>query len=196
MAQRNSGYERKERDLYQTPAWVTRALIPHLPERVRQIWEPAAGGGQMVAALDGAGYQVVGTDIAAGHDFLTAPPPHPFDAIVTNPPFIIGQQFIERALQLTQPIGGVVALLFETNLGHAKSRAHLFRDCPAWSKKIELLDRIVWFMEVNGKPKKSPSQNHAWFVWDWQYEGPPAVAYASNDEKRTGLNTLGVSAHA
>jgi len=31
MSQRDSGYERKERDLYETPAWVTEAVIPHLP---------------------------------------------------------------------------------------------------------------------------------------------------------------------
>jgi hypothetical protein len=31
MSQRESGYERKERDLYETPEWVTEALLPHLP---------------------------------------------------------------------------------------------------------------------------------------------------------------------
>jgi hypothetical protein len=30
MSQRNSGYERKPGDAYETPAWVTRALAPHL----------------------------------------------------------------------------------------------------------------------------------------------------------------------
>ena len=30
MSQRHSGYVRKERDLYETPEWVTEALIPHL----------------------------------------------------------------------------------------------------------------------------------------------------------------------
>jgi hypothetical protein len=31
MSQRESGYARKERDSYETPAWVTAALVPHLP---------------------------------------------------------------------------------------------------------------------------------------------------------------------
>ena len=31
MSQRASGYERKTLDLYDTPAWVTAALLPHLP---------------------------------------------------------------------------------------------------------------------------------------------------------------------
>jgi len=48
MSQRDSGYQRKERDLYETPAWVTDALIPHLPTSDCVVWEPAAGGGKMV----------------------------------------------------------------------------------------------------------------------------------------------------
>ena len=31
MSQRESGYERIDRDLYETPEWVTEALLPHLP---------------------------------------------------------------------------------------------------------------------------------------------------------------------
>jgi hypothetical protein len=51
MSQRESGYQRKLLDQYKTPAWVTLALIPHLPEFIGKIWEPACGGGKMVAAL-------------------------------------------------------------------------------------------------------------------------------------------------
>jgi hypothetical protein len=43
MSQRKSGYERKERDSYQTPAWVTLALVPHLPWLPGRVWEPACG---------------------------------------------------------------------------------------------------------------------------------------------------------
>ena len=42
MSQRASGYERKELDLYQTPAWVVDALAEHVPLRGRTIWERAA----------------------------------------------------------------------------------------------------------------------------------------------------------
>lgn len=31
VGQRNSGYERQERDSYPTPRWVTEALLPHVP---------------------------------------------------------------------------------------------------------------------------------------------------------------------
>ena len=42
MSQRESGYERIERDCYETPEWVTRALLPHLGN-IKSVWEPAAG---------------------------------------------------------------------------------------------------------------------------------------------------------
>jgi hypothetical protein len=38
---RESGYQRKLLDQYETPPWVTLALIPHLPEFTGKVWEPA-----------------------------------------------------------------------------------------------------------------------------------------------------------
>ena len=37
MSQRESGYQRKPLDQYETPPWVTLALIPHLPEFVGNL---------------------------------------------------------------------------------------------------------------------------------------------------------------
>ena len=84
MSQRPSGYERKDGDCYETPAWVTQALIPHLgPSRL--AWEPAAGSGKMVQALREAGYAVEQSDIADGCDFLAAPALHSADLIGHQP---------------------------------------------------------------------------------------------------------------
>jgi hypothetical protein len=74
MSQRESGYERKALDHYETPSWVTLALEPHLPEIRGVIWKPACGGGKMVAALRQAGFDVIGSDILEGVDFLHHPP--------------------------------------------------------------------------------------------------------------------------
>jgi hypothetical protein len=64
MSQRVSGYDRKGRDSYQTPEWVTGALTPYLRTLgVKKIWEPAAGDGQMVTALRKDRFGVIGTDI-------------------------------------------------------------------------------------------------------------------------------------
>ena len=178
MSQRESGYARKERDLYETPEWATVALLPHLPQRSLSIWEPACGSGKMVEPLMRAG-DVYATDIHEGSDFLSyvATAGEAVNAIITNPPYELATQFCEHALRLMEPCAGMVAMLLRTDFDHAKSRAYLFRDCPAFAKKVVLTRRIAWFVEANGKPKASPSFNHAWYIWDWRNSGAPTIAY-------------------
>jgi hypothetical protein len=168
MSQRDSGYERKERDLYETPEWVTEALLPHL-RPILSVWEPACGSGKMTRVLARVA-GVVATDIATGDDFLEAE--KRADCIITNPPYELATQFIERALSLTAD-SGLVAMLLRTDFAHAKTRQHLFQH-PAFAKKIELTKRIRW---IEGS-KGAPSFNHAWFVWDWQNLGKPTLAHS------------------
>lgn len=171
MSQRDSGYERKPLDCYETPEWVTLALVPHLPRPPRAVWEPARGSGKMMAALGVLDVQIVGTDIATGDDFFSVNIPS--DAIITNPPYDSATQFIIRALCLMEPVSGMVAMLLRTDFDHAASRRCLFADCASFCKKIVLTKRIRWIEGSTGQP----SFNHAWFIWDWQHKGPPTLAY-------------------
>ena len=186
MSQRESGYERQERDLYETPAWVTEALLPHISRyRKDAVWEPAAGSGKMAAVLARHFDTVYQWDISDDNrsggivaDFLDfEEQPDGFQAIITNPPYEFAAEFCEQALRLTEPDGGMVAMLLRTDFDHAKSRTHLFRDNPAFAKKLVLMKRIAWFVEADGKPKASPSFNHAWYIWDWKHSGPPSIGY-------------------
>jgi hypothetical protein len=175
MSQRDSGYERKERDLYETPSWVTQALIPHVPERVNRVWEPAKGNGKMWAALCDARRfrEVYGTDINDGRDFFEQDNPEGFEAIITNPPYVAATEFIHHALNLTGGLTqGFVAMLLRTDFDHANSRRELFELGP-FAKKVVLTKRIKWFEDSKGQP----SFNHAWFIWDWKHQGAPVLAY-------------------
>src|SRR5690348_7498168 len=106
MSQRDSGYDRKEHDLYETPEWVTRSLLPHVPERVKSVWEPACGGGKMFMVLNGYFPSVFGTDIRQGRDFLKEQYCS-VHAIITNPPYTLAEHFISHALELTARAGFV-----------------------------------------------------------------------------------------
>ena len=172
MSQRDSGYERKERDLYETPEWVTEALFPHI-RKPNAILEPACGTGKMLRVLMRFCDAVKGTDIEGGLDFLKFERPV-HGAIITNPPYINAADFISTALRLTKPTGGMVAMLLRTDFDHAKTRAVLFANHPAFAKKVVLTKRIKWFEDSKGQP----SFNHAWFIWDWQHQGAPTLAYA------------------
>jgi hypothetical protein len=169
MSQRDSGYERKERDLYETPEWVTEALMPHIPERVASVWEPAMGSGKMLNVLLRQGYRAFGGDISTGQDFLLAESSE-CDAIITNPPYEHARMFVVHAIHLTAR-SGFSAMLLRTDYDHASTRKHLFM--PPFAKKLVLTKRIRWFEDSKG----SPSFNHAWFIWDWKHSGPPTLAY-------------------
>jgi hypothetical protein len=178
MNQRAGGYQRKELDRYQTPAWVTAALVPHIPNIAqRHVWQPAAGGGQMVRELAKHCPNVYGSDIETGIDFLRQNNALAADAIITNPPYALERQFIEHALALTKLTTGIVAMLLRTNYDHAATHQHLFSDCNAFAKKIVLTKRIVWFDD----PGATPSFNHAWYLWDWLHDGPPVLAYGPGE---------------
>lgn len=209
MTQRHSGYERLERDAYMTPTWATDILTREIATRLRPgatIWEPAAGTGQMAQALQMAGYRVVSSDIHAPTDSGTLQSnrllvgdfldegcpflPFGFDAIVTNPPYKRAEDFVRRALALTRPTGGLVAMLLGAKFDWGKTRSDIFSDCPAWGLKIVIVDRIVWFDPQPGD--SSPSEDHAWYVWDWRgqfgrsirYAGAPADVLADIAAKR------------
>jgi hypothetical protein len=173
MSQRPSGYARQENELYQTPSWVTETLLPHLPFVGGTCWEPACGGGWMSQVLQHAGFTVSLTDKTQGDDFLGFESAGGIASIITNPPYNQAQEFIEHALKLLEPQRGFCAFLLRVDYDSAKTRRHLFAEHPAWCKKVVLTKRIVWFEEGG----KSPSFNHAWYIWNWRHTGPATLAY-------------------
>lgn len=168
MAQRKSGYDRKPRDLYETPDWVSEVIKPHIPIG-SVIWEPACASGKMARVLNADYVSDLVTDYGMnGVDFLASGlniVPHT-TAIVTNPPFHrAAERFIRHSLALMRPVRGCVAMLLPVDFDSAKTRCDMFADHPAFHKKIVLTSRIVWFEKDDGTD--NPSANHAWFLWDY-----------------------------
>lgn len=196
MAQRASGYERKERDLYETPPWVTNVICEELLGPQHFVWEPAAGSGKMQRAMQKQGLRVFASDISPGEhldcveNFLnTWVAPADVIAIVTNPPYIQAESFVRHALDLMRPRSGIVAMLLRADWDSAKTRRDLFADHPAFAMKLTLLDRIQWF-DGGGA---GPSVNHAWFAWDWMQKGrAPMLRWAGNPEKAKKVAQLGL----
>ena len=195
MSQRTSGYERIPDERYETIAWPVAALLLHL--EVQHAWDPCdRGSGRMVATLRAAGVTATGTT----SDFFTVTaPPADITDIVCNPPYGESRRgelavgFIEHALEL--PVARV-AMLLRVDFDSAISRQHLFRDNPSFAGKIVLLNRIKWFAGPS-----SPSDNHAWFLWNRAHVGAPLIRYATRSEaewvmeskRRAALGSLPIS---
>jgi hypothetical protein len=186
MSQRHSEYELLPGDCYYTPAWVTEALLSaeDFPE---PIWEPACGAGHITRIFERRGILYDSSDLMAGGlDFLSAEKGDCWDynSIITNPPYSHGLagKFVRHALELTFPEHftdtsecGKVAMLLPLAWDSAKGRRDLFKDHPAFKAKYILTKRIRW--ENLEQKKNGPSQNHAWYVWDWKHSGPPTLGY-------------------
>jgi hypothetical protein len=88
-----SGFDRRGRDFYATPTWVTEALLWHVRFR-GPVWKPSCGDGAISTVLATHGYDVVSTDIAEcgfgtpGVDFLACRSVRSeCGSIITNPPY-------------------------------------------------------------------------------------------------------------
>jgi hypothetical protein len=186
MRERNLGYARQDRDFYPTPDWPTAALLRtvRLPNGI--IWEPCCGDGAMVRVLEDHGHHVVATDLfdrgygEGGRDFMLEDRlPDGVTAIVTNPPYGRGlYRFVDHALELTRPVGGMVAMLLpiQWQTGATNSKRLLI---PAFEASVILTKRIVWFAGADGKPAKQPQENHCWLIWDWsRAPGPARLLFA------------------
>ena len=150
-----SRYKRRELDFYPTPPEVTIALMEFLKLPKSEIWEPACGNGAMVNVLKEYGHQVTGTDIVTGNDFLKTS--GKYDAIITNPPFNISEQFIEKALKEAP----IVAMVLKSQYWHAKKRLKLFND-----NKPAFILPLTWRPDfLNGERGGSPTMEVIWTVW-------------------------------
>ena len=161
----NNDGGRPENDFYPTPREGSVGLLQR-EVFTKDVWEPACGNGAMSKVLQEWGHRVYNTDIeprmdgAGKIDFLKcqvlmAP------CIVTNPPFILAQEFAQHALDLGAE---KVALLCKLAFLETQERGD-------WLEKSPL--RFVWVFKKRlslyregVKLKNGGMIAFAWFIWE------------------------------
>ena len=161
-------------DFYPTPREVIDNLLINRICIEGTVLEPCCGDGVIVQALRndcGARVQVDAIEIDESHspqlksagidnvqfcDFLTANITKRYDYIITNPPFSLAQEFIEKSLTLADK--GVIMLLRLNFLGSQKRHDFWIKNPPS---AIYVLSKRPSFTG-NG----TDNQDYAWFVWD------------------------------
>jgi len=120
-----NNYKPGPMDKCQTPPYAIEPLVQWL-WRYDVIWECAAGDGILARALHSEGFQVICSDIdpkadGPGYvlDFLTENLHMNYDVIVTNPPYSLKYQWLERCYELGKPFALLLPL--ET-LGAARAQ--------------------------------------------------------------------------
>lgn len=168
MAQRHEAHD--SLDDFPTPPWAVRAFCEWLnPCDDATVWEPAANRGYMVKGLQGYFGTVYASDI---HDYGAGFPQNDFlfpgeslhrpQWIITNPPFRLAEQFVERALDIAT--GGVAVIARSVWAEGIGRYENLFKPHPpAW-----VLQHVERVPMVKGRydPKASSATGYSWFVWD------------------------------
>lgn len=142
-------------DIFHTPDWPIDSLVRYLPKEWK-LWESADHNeGRIVQRLRHHGYDVTGTDILNGFDFLSPlmPPPE-FDAIVTNPPYSIKDKWLQRCYDLGKPF----ALLMPITAMGEQERYRMYKK---YGISILMLPERVDFVTPSGEG------SGAWFYCAW-----------------------------
>ena len=161
LANSSTDNKRRELDYYPTPPDVTHALMRFLDFIPLEIWEPACGNGAMSNVLAQYGHAVRSSDLRhtgygeGGIDFLSAD--YECDAVITNPPFNISEQFIRHALRQAR----IVAMVLKSQYWHAKKRSALFEEHPP-----AYVLPLTWRPDfMGGERGGAPTMEVHWTVW-------------------------------
>lgn len=183
--------EPQGRDTFQTPNYAIDLLIPYIPKNIHYIWECAAGEGRIGKRLLDAGYGVCFTDIraelAGEFNFITQKQPDAYVekmkavgwAIITNPPFSIKEEFIERAFEYGVPF----AFLINADYS-GKHIDWIQRGC----EKIIPNRRIDYITPTGRNGKTSSSQFHSmWLTWGFELGRTETFVELSLKEKKENI---------
>jgi hypothetical protein len=153
MSVRHSEYERLPGDLYITPQWVWDALYS-VEAWAKDAWDCCP--------------------VNAEYNFLTDTIYPSTPNIATNPPYgRMAERVIRHAIALESAVNGKVAMLLPHAYDTAMGRVDLFKHLP-FKCKWTLTKRIQWDNLVH---TATPSSNHAGYIWDWKYIGPPKMGW-------------------
>lgn len=170
-------WARKPADLYPTPTDCTYSLLPHIAGLLPAdalVLEPACADGMMVRPLEEFGYRVDGydlrPDVAGGQGGFNFLDEHThfdhagyYDAVITNPPFAVAEQFIRRAIEEAP----VAVMLLKAQYWNTKNRKKLFRETRPF-KELNLTWRPAFLEAERGK---SPLMDCMWVVWVRGHQG-------------------------
>lgn len=180
--------ERVQDDYYATPYQATEILLDEVKFN-GSFLEPCVGGGH-IADIIKKYYPnecVYGSDLVDRgypntleadfliYDFLG----QKFDNIVTNPPYSLAQEFLEKGMDIVND-SGKIAMFLKIQFLEGAKRRDMFKKYPPKYVYVFSKRQNPWRngsqVDEKGKPWAS-TMCFAWFVWEKGFKGEPIVRW-------------------
>ena len=180
--------ERVEDDYYATPNSATEMLLDNV-KFIGNFLEPCVGGGHIAEVIKTyyPNECIYGSDIVdRGHpntliaDFLTYDfLEQSFDNIITNPPYSLAQEFLEKGMEVIND-NGKIAMFLKIQFLEGNKRREMFVKYPPKYIYVFSKRQNPWRngskVDEKGKPWAS-TMCFAWFIWEKGFKGDPIVRW-------------------
>jgi len=188
LAGKSQSRERVEYDFYATNPVALDMLFAIESFGAGDYLEPSAGQGhisnrivELVPDANVSNLDIVdrGLPNVIVADFLDYSTNNKYDYIITNPPYSLGKEFVEKGMSLLAP-KGKMALFLKIQFLEGEKRKNLFKKYPP--KYIYVFTkRMATFnngneLDETGR-KWATTMCHAWFVWEKDFDGEPIVRW-------------------
>lgn len=188
LAGTSQSRERAEDDYYATPHIATEMLLNEV-KFYGDFLEPCVGGGHIAdvikeyypkecvygSDLVDRGYKDTLVADFIKHDFLE----QKFDNIITNPPYSLAQEFLEKGMEVVND-NGKIAMFLKIQFLEGAKRREMFSKYPPKYIYVFSKRQNPWRngspVDEKGKPWSS-TMCFAWFVWEKGFEGEPIVRW-------------------
>ena len=162
-----------------------------------KILEPCVGNGNIANAINEfykSKRDIIGVDIVDRgypntivHDYLTWETDKKFDCIITNPPYSLAKEFVEKSMELLNEgydedgyAKGQLIMFLKIQFLEGAKRKAMFEKYPPKYIYVFRNRMATW---NNGEPLDSNGKRwattmcHAWFVWEKGSTSEPVVRW-------------------
>lgn len=181
--------DRVENDYYATAYESTISLMDVEEFIGNSFLEPCVGGGHIAEVIKKyyPNSKIYGCDLVnRGYkdtkvcDFLTYDfKDKKFDNIITNPPYSLAQEFLEKGMDVINN-NGKIAMFLKIQFLEGAKRRRMFKEFPPKYIYVFTKRQNPWRngspVDEKGKPWSS-TMCFAWFIWQKGFKGEPTIRW-------------------
>ena len=188
LAGGNPANGRVDKDFYATDPKALRMLFAVHNFDMTKVLEPCVGSGTLAKTIE-EDFHIIPTCVDVAdygypntilHDFLSWDTSEHFSSIITNPPYSLASEFVEKGYSLLVP-GGQMAMFLKIQFLESEKRKKLFDNYPpryiyVFRKRMATWANGQTVDPKTGKPWATTMCN-AWYIWEKDWKGEPTVRW-------------------